>query len=110
MMVTTTQALVIIAILAAGTAITRFLPFVFFPNALSAPRYVHYLGKMLPTAAISMLVVYCLRYIDLTVSPRGLPEIIAIIVVAALHIWKQNTLLSIAAGTAIYMLLVQFVF
>jgi len=109
-MPTTMQALVIIAIMAAGTAITRFLPFVFFPNAKSAPRYVHYLGKMLPTAAISLLVVYCLRYIEFTAAPHGIPEAIAIIAVAVLHIWKKNTLLSIAVGTAIYMLLVQFVF
>jgi len=109
-MPTTTQALIIIAILAVGTAITRFLPFVFFPNAKSAPRYVHYLGKMLPTAAISLLVVYCLRYIEFTSAPHGIPEAIAIIAVAALHIWKKNTLLSIAAGTVLYMLLVQFVF
>lgn len=109
-MLTTTQALVTIAILAAGTAITRFLPFVLFPNAQSAPRYVYYLGKMLPTAAISLLVVYCLRHVELTANPHGLPEILAIIVVAALHIWRKNTLLSIAVGTAAYMLLVQFVF
>jgi branched-subunit amino acid transport protein AzlD len=109
-MPTTTQAIIIIVILAAGTAITRFLPFVFFPNAKSTPRYVNYLGKVLPTAAISLLVVYCLRYIEFTQASHVIPEVISIIAVAALHIWKKNTLLSIAAGTAIYMLLVQFVF
>ena len=107
---TTTQALITIAILAFGTAVTRFLPFVFFPNAESAPRYVHYLGKMLPTAAISLLIVYCFREIEFSATPHGLPEIISIVAVAALHIWRKNTLLSIAAGTAIYMLLVQFIF
>ena len=109
-MPTTMQALIIIGILSIGTAITRFLPFLLFPNAKSAPRYVHYLGKVLPAAAIGLLVVYCLRYIDLTVSPRGMPEGVAIIAVILLHIWKKNTLISIAAGTVIYMLLVQFVF
>jgi len=109
-MPTTPQALIIIAILALGTAITRFLPFVFFPDASSAPRYVIYLGKMLPTAAVSILVVYCLRDITFAAAPHGIPEAIAIIAVAALHIWRKNTLLSIAAGTVIYMLLVQFVF
>jgi len=109
-MLTTLQALVIIALLALGTAITRFLPFVLFRNAAAAPRYIHYLGKILPTAAISLLVVYCLRHVSFTTAPNGIPEAIAVIVVAALHIWKKNTLLSIAAGTAIYMLLVQFLF
>jgi len=106
----TIQALIIIAILAFGTAVTRFLPFVFFPNAESAPRYVHYLGKMLPTAAISLLIVYCFRDVEFLASPHGIPEAVAILTVAALHIWKKNTLLSISAGTVIYMLLVQFIF
>jgi len=109
-MPTTTQALIIVALLALGTAITRFLPFLLFRDAAAAPRYVHYLGKLLPPAAISLLVVYCLRYISFTAAPHGIPEGIAILVVAALHIWRKNTLLSIAAGTASYMLLVQFVF
>ncbi|MCL2562935.1 MAG: AzlD domain-containing protein [Oscillospiraceae bacterium] len=109
-MPTTVQALIIIAILALGTAITRFLPFVLFRSAAAAPHYVHYLGKLLPPAAISLLVVYCLRYISFAAAPHGIPEAIGILVVAALHIWKKNTLLSIAAGTVSYMLLVQFVF
>jgi len=109
-MLTTAQALIIIAILAVGTAITRFLPFVLFRNAATAPRCVHDLGKLLPPAAISLLVVYCLRYVSFATAPHGLPEAIAVIVVAVLHIWKGNTLLSIAVGTASYMLLVQFMF
>ena len=109
-MPTATQALIIIAILAFGTALTRFLPFVFFPNANSAPKYVNYLGKMLPAAAISLLVVYCFKDISFSSAPHGIPEIISIAAVAALHILKKNTLLSIAAGTVCYMLLVQFVF
>ena len=109
-MPTTIQALAIIAILALGTAITRFLPFAFFPKAESAPRYVIYLGKMLPTAAISLLVVYCLREVEFAAAPHGIPEAIAIVAVVALHIWRKNTLLSIAVGTALYMIMVQFVF
>jgi len=109
-MPTAAQALVTIAILAFGTAITRFLPFVFFPNAESAPRYVHYLGKMLPTAAISLLVVYCFRHVEFAAAPHGLPEVISVAVVAVLHIWRKNTLLSIAVGTVVYMLLVQLIF
>jgi len=109
-MPTTSQAIMIIAILSFGTMITRFLPFILFPNAKSIPRYIHYLGKMLPAAAIGLLVIYCLRSINFTIAPRGIPEAIAIIAVILLHIWKKNTLVSIAAGTVIYMLLVQFVF
>ena len=110
MVLSTTQAFIIIALLAFGTAITRFLPFLFFPNAASASGYVIYLGMVLPTAAISLWVVYCLRYVDLAAAPHGAPEAIAIAVVAALHIWRKNTLLSIGCGTVVYMVLVQFVF
>jgi len=109
-MPTTLQALVIIAILAFGTALTRFLPFILFPNAASAPRYIIYLGRMLPTAAISLLVVYCLRDLSFAAAPHGVPEAIAIAAVVALHIWRKNTLLSIGVGTVIYMLNVQFVY
>ena len=57
-----------------------------------------------------MLVVYCLKNVQLTGGSHGLPELIAIAVVAALHLWKKQTLLSIAGGTIAYMLLVQLVF
>ena len=109
-MLTTLEVLIMIAILAIGTGITRFLPFVLFPSAESAPRYIIYLGKSLPAAAISLLVVYCLRYVSFLVFPHGLPEMVAIAVVILLHIWKKNTLLSIGVGTVFYMLLMQLVF
>lgn len=38
------------------------------------------------------------------------PTLIAILVVAGLHLWKRQMLLSIAGGTTCYMLLVQLVF
>ena len=109
-MPTTQQALIIIAILTLGTCITRFLPFILFPNAASAPRYITYLGKALPAAAISLLVVYCFRDINFLTPSHGLPEIIAVASVIVLHIWKKNTLLSVGVSTVIYMLLVQNVF
>jgi len=110
MTLSTPQALIIIAMLVLGTAITRFLPFLLFPNAKAAPTYILYLGQVLPTAAIGLLVVYCLKGVSLAASPHGLPEGLAIAVVAALHCWKKNTFLSIGVGTLIYMLLVQLVF
>ena len=68
------------------------------------------LGKLLPCAVMSMLVVYCLRNMDFTGASHALPEIIAAAVVVLLHVWRRNTLLSIVAGTVVYMLLVQLVF
>ncbi len=92
----------------AGTMLTRFLPFLLFPEGKTPPRYVAYLGSVLPYAVIGLLVVYCLK--DAVFSPfHGLPEAIAIGAIVLLHKWKHNTLLSIAGGTLLYMALVQTV-
>lgn len=90
----------------AGTMLTRFLPFLLFPEGKQPPRYVAYLGSVLPYAVIGLLVVYCLK--DAVFAPfHGLPEAIAIGAIVLLHKWKHNTLLSIAGGTLLYMALVQ---
>lgn len=107
---TTAQHLITIGIIALATMFTRFLPFLIFPAGKEAPALVRKLGTVLPGAIFSMLVVYCLRSVDLFSGSHGLPEAIAIAVVAALHLWKRQMLLSIAGGTVCYMLLVQFIF
>ena len=106
----TVQALITIALCALATMLTRFLPFLLFPAGKPTPKFVRYLGHALPPAVFSMLVVYCLKNVQITAGSHGLPELIAISVVAALHLWKKQTLLSIAGGTLVYMILVQFVF
>lgn len=93
-----------------GTMITRFTPFILFPDSKEPPEVITYLGKVLPPAMMGLLVVYCLRNVSVVQSPHGLPELIAIAVIAALHKWKGNVLLSIGAGTVVYMALVQAVF
>ena len=93
-----------------GTMITRFLPFLLFPAGRPTPKFIQYLGNMLPAAALGMLVIYCLKDVRLLQGNHGLPELISIAVVAGLHCWKRKMLLSIAAGTVCYMLLIQFVF
>lgn len=98
------------AIIAIVTISLRAAPFLIFPDNKETPKYVQYLGKILPSTIIAMLVIYCLKDINIFVYPNALPEIIAIIAIAILHIWKRNTLLSIGGGTLIYMLLVQNVF
>ena len=102
--------LVAIAVAAVVTAATRFLPFLIFGNGKKTPDIIVYLGKVLPYAIMGMLVIYCLKNVSIVNAPHGLPELIACAAVAVLHIWKRNTLLSIAVGTVGYMLLVQFVF
>jgi len=107
---TVTQQLITIAVVALGTMLTRFLPFLVFPEGKPTPKYVQYIGKALPGAVFGLLVIYCLKNVSLFAGSHGLPELIAIAVVVLLHLWKRQMLLSIAAGTVCYMLLVQLVF
>ena len=107
---TLTQQIITIAICVAGTMMTRFLPFIVFNSRRSTPRYIQYLGRVLPGAIFAMLVVYCLRDVSLLQGSHGLPELIAVAVTAGLHLWKRQMLRSIAGGTVCYMFLVQFVF
>lgn len=107
---TLAQQLLTIAVVALGTMLTRFLPFLIFPGGKETPKFVQYLGKALPGAVFGLLVVYCLKHVNLLAGSHGIPEAIAIAVVIALHLWKRQMLLSVAGGTICYMLLVQLVF
>lgn len=99
-----------IAMCTLGTMAMRFLPFLVFRQDKPTPKYIQYLGKVLPGAIFGMLIVYCLRSVSVTEYSWGLPELIAGAATVGIHLWKRSMLLSIAAGTVIYMLLVQFVF
>ncbi|MCD8373686.1 MAG: branched-chain amino acid transporter permease [Oscillospiraceae bacterium] len=107
---TLTERIITIAMVVLGTMLTRFLPFLLFPAGKETPKYVRYLGAVLPAAVFGLLVVYSLRGVSVLTGSHGLPELISIAVVAALHLWKKQMLLSIAGGTICYMLLVQFIF
>ena len=107
---TLTQRILTIAIVVLGTVLTRFLPFLLFPAGKPTPKVITYLGKVLAPAVFGLLVVYCLKNVNLLTGSHGLPELLAIALVVGLHLWKKNTLLSIAVGTALYMVLVQAVF
>lgn len=99
-----------VLVIALITMLLRFLPFLVFPDGKQRPKLITYLGSVLPYAVMAMLVVYCLKSVSLLTWPHGLPEAMAMIAVVALHLWMKNTLISIFGGTALYMLLVQFVF
>lgn len=104
-MISTSHALGLIAVMALGTMLLRFLPFVLFSKG--TPKLVLYLSDVLPYAVIAMLVVYCLKGVDFLSGTHGIPEAISVILVAALHKWKHSTILSILAGTICYMVLIR---
>lgn len=103
---TTTQSIITIIAVVLGTMVTRFLPFLIFPEGKTPPVFIQYLGKVLPYAVISLLIIYCLKDVPASTT-HGLPEAIAILFIIVLHKWKKNTLLSIAGGTILYVILVQ---
>lgn len=106
----TVHTILIIAVSAGVTMALRFLPFIIFGGGKETPRYITYLGSVLPYAIMGMLVVFCLKNVSLLSAPFGIPEIVSCLLVVILHVWKRNTLLSIIAGTICYMLLIQLVF
>lgn len=101
------QQIITIGLCVLGTVTTRFLPFIIFREGKETPVFVQYIGKYLPSAVFSMLVVYCLRNVDVMKGLHGLPELISILLTVAIHIWKRQMLFSIAAGTICYMVLIR---
>lgn len=101
------NAAILVAVMAVVTMLTRFLPFIVLRG--ETPPYVAYLGRVLPAAIMGMLVVYCLRDVNVVPAPYGLPELVAVVCVVALQAWRRNALVSILAGTVTYMALVQLV-
>ena len=104
------ESLLIILVIAAITFGLRAAPFILFSRTGEIPKVIVYLGNVLPPAVMGMLIVYCLRNTTVTTFSFGIPELIAVVTVAGLHLWKRNNLLSILGGTVLYMFLIQFVF
>ncbi len=104
---TGTQLLLTVVIVAAVTALTRFMPFWLFPAGREAPAFVTWLDRRLPQAVMVMLLVYCLKDVSLAEAPYGLPALIGVAVTAGLHLWRRQMILSIAGGTAVYMVLLR---
>lgn len=107
---TVIQSLITILVIAGVTFLIRAFPFLVFRSHKPIPKFISYLGRVLPFAVIGMLVVYCLRGTDVFAYPYGIPEAASIAAIVLVHKWKHNMLLSIGGGTVLYMLLVQFVF
>lgn len=101
------QQVATVALAVVATMLTRFTPFMLFRPGKPTPRYIVYLGKVLPASVFALLVVYCLRNVHFSEQPYGLPELMGIAVTIAVHVWRRSMLLSIAAGTLCYMFIVQ---
>ena len=104
------QEIITIGMVVLGTVLTRYLPFFLFPAGKPTPKYIRYLGKVLPGAVFGLLVIYSLRNVRLFSGTHGIPELLAVLAVVLLYFWKGQMLLSIAGGTILYMVLVQMVF
>lgn len=104
---TETQFVITVVVFALSVQITRALPFVIFRDASHLPKIIEYLGKVLPAAMMGLLVVYCFKDMNFTVVSEIVPALVAAVVVVTLHLWKRNTVLSISAGTILYMVLIR---
>ena len=107
---TVAQELITIGMCVLATLVTRFLPFIIFSGRKETPKFIQYLGKALPAAIFALLLVYCLKNVNLLDGSHGIPEAVSLALVVGLHLWKRQILLSIAGGTICYMLLVQLIF
>jgi len=101
------HAALVVAVCAGVTLLTRALPFLFFGGKNGVPRIIAALGRTLPPAIMAALVVYCLKGVPFGTFADGAKQLIAAAVVVALHLWRRSTLLSIAGGTAVYMILIR---
>lgn len=96
----------VIAVMALATFLTRLIPFVALRNKAEHPMLM-FLSQYLPPAVMTILVLYSLKGVNLSTAPHGAPELISVALTALIHRWQGNALLSIFAGTGLYMYLVQ---
>lgn len=104
-MLTNFEIFIMLLIIACATLLTRALPFFIFPENKETPKFVTYLGKALPLTISGLLVVYSLKDVDIFSKQHAIPEIVAILLLSLVHLWKKNTLISIGVGTVVYMIL-----
>lgn len=109
MQMTISEQILTIVIIIGVTVFTRAIAFIVFPADRPTPPYIQYLGKVLPAAALGMLAIYCFKNVSFVSGTHGIPEILSAMVVIGLHFWKKNMFLSIVGGTALYMVLVNFI-
>ena len=90
------------AVMAAATFACRLFPFL-VPRKWQTNRHLRFIGDSLPAAVMLLLVVYCLKGEGFGAPPYGIPALISVAAVIAVHLWRRNALLSIGTGTGLYM-------
>ena len=103
------HAIVIMITMGIATIATRLLPVFIFGRGKKVPDYIMYLGKVVPYTAMGLLIVYCFRDLSITDTPHALPELLAMIVVVGSYLWKRKSIISVILGTAVYMVMVQYI-
>ena len=98
---------VVVGIVALLTWFCRVVPFMIFGGNKKIPEMVTYLGTVLPSTVMVVLVLYGIRGIKLTEFPYGASELFSIGLIIVLQYIKRNTIFSILAGTACYMILLR---
>ncbi len=106
-MVDTYHAIAIIAVATICTFITRVVPFALFGRNKAMPPLVKEIATKLPPAIIAILVIYCIKDVNLGDMTKFAATIISVVAVVVLHLWKRKILLSIGGGTVIYMVLLR---
>lgn len=102
------ESLRVIAIILMCAAITfglRALPFIFFRGNRTLPVWLDRLGRALPPLIMAVLIIYCLKDVPYEPVSAGIPQAAGVLATAVVYKWRNNTLLGIAAGTAVYMLI-----
>jgi len=103
-----TYLLLVVLVMTLATYFTRAAPFIFFSKR-EPPAFLNYLQRLMPAVVMVVLVFASYKDINFGAAPHGIPALAAGMLTAGLHFWKRNTLLSIAGGTALYMVLIRLI-
>lgn len=96
-----------IAVMTGVNFITRVFPFLFFAKK-DLPKSLVFIEKFFPAVIMTILIVYSIKDVNISIYPYGIKELCSIIFVIILHLVLKNYLVSIFLGTISYMMLVQY--
>ncbi len=100
-----TYSWILIIVMSLMTMLIRFLPFLLLRHSDTTPGWIVYLGQVLPSAAIGMLVVYCLRNVQIMEVSSLMPALIATLLTVLVQAKSKNVVFSVLGGTICYMVM-----